>query len=183
MRNPFLEDGRGIAEKGIELPKRRPRFEPLLEPPAPEGGVSKYPVLQRTTRQQVQPLHPVRRKDIVTHWGVHPPERRGYRHDRGEVRWKFLCSSPLHVAHIRAAPHRDFAAAIRLPREPLYDVMTVLRLVGIRLEFPLRIATAANVHGQERVASRSEIHTAIMMSLPDVRCQYEYGGAGEWGTL
>ena len=90
------------------------------------------------------------------------------------MRRKFLGRRPLVVARVRAAPHRDLAVAVRLLREPFDDVVTVARFLDQRPELALRVAAAAHVHGQERIAVRGEVHAAIVVALRDVRRQREH---------
>src|SRR5436189_6406165 len=83
--------------------------------------------------------------------------RRGYRHDRGEMRWKFLCRRPLIESGVGTAPHRDSAVAKWLLRKPLNDVAAVGRLLREPLEFAVRVTPAANIEKSKCIIVRREV--------------------------
>ena len=78
--------------------------------------------------------------------------RRRHRHDRDKVRGKFLRRRPLIEAGIRTAPHRDFPIAKRLLRQPVDDVVAIVRLLGEGLEFATGIAASPDIDQREGVA-------------------------------
>src|SRR6266446_738175 len=62
--------------------------------------------------------------------------------DRRQVRGKFLQHCPLVESCVRAAPHRYFAIAIRLLRQPFHHVVAVLALIHKWLELSAGIPPA-----------------------------------------
>ncbi len=177
MREPLLEGRQGIADDLVELLERRAGLEPLAIPGAPERVVAEDAVLRGVTAGERQPLHQVRRCDVAAHRKVDAGVRRSDRHDRRQVRRKFLGGGPLVVARIRPAPHRDLAVAIRLLGQPFDHVVTVARFLDERPELAFGVTAAANVDSQERIAIRREVDAAVVVALRNVRRQGEDAGS------
>src|SRR5712691_4133146 len=101
---------------------------------------------------------------------------RGDRHDSGKVRRRFFCSRPLIETGVRAAPHRDFAVAKWLLREPLHHVVAVMWLLRERFELAAGITAAAHIDKCEGVTMRCKISGAGMIAVGNVRRQ----GENDW---
>ena len=77
--------------------------------------------------------------------------RGGSGHDCRQMRRKFLRRCPLIEARIRTAPHRHFAVAEWLLRQPLDHVVPVARFICERLELAAGISAAANIDEREHI--------------------------------
>src|SRR6058998_1084464 len=102
---------------------------------APKLLITEKIVLRGVTTCEREPLHVVSHSDVVVGRIIQAGMRGGSRHDCCQMRWKFLRCSPLIEACVRSAPHRDFAVAERLLRQPLSNVVPVSGFVCKRLEF------------------------------------------------
>jgi len=74
---------------------------------------------------------------------------------------------------VRTAPHRHFAVAKRLLRQPLHDIMSVARLIRERLELAAGIAATANIDKCKRVTVRGEVSRTRVIAVGDVRREGE----------
>ena len=89
-------------------------------------------------------------------------------HDGGEMWWKFLGDGPLIEPGIGASPHRHFAIAKRLFRQPFGDIKAVAAFIFKGPELATRISAATNVYQRVHVAVRGKIHGAIGVRITDV---------------
>src|SRR5438309_9100095 len=106
--------------------------------------------------------------------------RGGGGYDRRQVRRKFLRGRPLIEPSVRTAPHRHFAVAKRLLRQPLDDIMSVARLICERLELAAGIAATANIDKCKHVPVRREVCSAGVIGVGNVGCECENDGRS-WG--
>ncbi len=173
VRHPVLENRRGVADDAVDLLECAMADIEFLELGRPERAVGENLLLAGLAAGKHQPLHVVRVSDVVAAWKVDAGIRRRDRHDRRQVRRKFLGRGPLIVAGVGATPHRHLAIAVALLRQPFDDVVTIARLLQHRRELAFRIAAAAHVDCQVHVTVAGEIHAAVVVALRDVRRQRE----------
>src|SRR5258705_2304760 len=103
---------------------------------APEFLIAKQIILRAVTAREREPLHIVSHPDVVVGWIIQTGMRGGSRHDRSQMRRKFLRRCPLIEARIRTAPHGHFAVTEWLRRQPLNNAVSVARCICERLELP-----------------------------------------------
>ncbi len=178
MLYPALENGRGIAEQRIEVLEGRARFEPPAVHGAPENTIAEDLVLRGMAAGEREPLHVVGREDVIAHRKIDACVGRGNRHDGGKMGRELLGRGPLIIARVGTTPHRDFAVAIRLPRQPLHDVVAVVGLLEERFELPLGIAPAAHIDAEKWITVRRKIHTPVVIALRDVGSERENARRG-----
>ena len=99
--------------------------------------------------------------------------RRRRRHDGSQVRRELLGGCPLVVAGVGAAPHRNFAVAIGLPRKPLDHVVPVVGFLEEGFKLSFGVAAPANIHCEERQPMGGEVDAAVVIALSDVRSKRE----------
>src|SRR5437762_1982933 len=151
-----LEIKRRISDERIQRFELKMPLVGVQKFRAPKLLIAEKIVLRGVATREGEPLHVVSHSDVVVGRIVQPGMSGSSRHDCGQMRWKFLRCRPLIEACVRTAPHRDFAVAERLLRQPLNNVVPVSGLVCKRLEFATGISAAADIDQREYVAVRRE---------------------------
>src|SRR5207244_8929042 len=98
-----------------------------------------------------EPLHVVEIADVVERWIIEAWMGRGRGHDCRQMRRKFLCRRPLIEPGVGTAPHRDFAVAKRLLREPFDDVVPIAWFIGKRLRLSGGIPATTNIDQRKNI--------------------------------
>src|SRR5713226_6430220 len=173
MLHPLLKPGRSVPDQLVKILKRRVRHVHLARFRRPEGAVPKQAAIARHAACETQPLHVVWPKNIGLKRKIYSGMRRGCRHDCHQVQRKFLQHRPLVEARVRTAPHRHFAVAIRLLREPFHHVVAVLALIHKWLKLPAGISASAHIHEGVHIAMLREIRGAVRVRVSDVWCKCE----------
>src|SRR5438270_1058946 len=68
--DPFLKNGRRVADESVELAVRSAGLDPAAEQPNPKGVVAKTTLLCGATARQAEPLHHIRRKRVIARWEI-----------------------------------------------------------------------------------------------------------------
>ena len=80
--------------------------------------------------------------------------RRRYDRDDGLQMWRVRrCGQPLGARHTGAAGHADVAVAPLLGRDPLDDIVAVVRVVDVGCELTVRIETPTEIIQRDDVAA------------------------------
>ena len=140
-----------VTHERIERFKGKVFFVGIQEFRAPKLLIAKKILLTGVPAGEREPLDVIGFADVIEGGIIERRMRCGNRHDGGEVRRKFFCCGPLIEAGVRTAPHRHFAVAKWLLREPLDDIVAVARLLGEWLEVAAGIPAAANIDKRKRV--------------------------------
>jgi len=123
-----------------------------------------------------EPLDIIGFADVIEGGVIERRMCRRDRHDSGKVLRRFFCSRPLIEPGLGAAPHRDFAVAKWLLREPLHHVVAVVWLLGERFELTPGISATTNIDKRKPVTVGSEICGSRVIRIGDVRCESENDG-------
>ena len=84
------------------------------------------------------------------------------------MRWNFLSGRPLVITGVGAAPHRHFAVAKGLLRQPFHNVVAVFRFLSHRAEFALRTAAATHIDKDKNISIFGEIIRAGVIAVANI---------------
>src|SRR5262249_51826724 len=99
--------------------------------------------------------------------------RSGGGNNRRQMWRKFFRGGPLVESRVRSAPHRDFAVAERLLRQPLDNIVSVARFICERLEFAAGIPAASNIDQSKSITMRGEVGSTRVIGVGNVRSKGE----------
>ena len=140
---------------------------------APKLLVTKKIVLGCAPTGEREPLHIVSFADVVERGIIERGMRCSNRHDRRKMRGQFFGGRPLIKSRVRSAPHRDFAVAEWLLRQPFHDVVSIAGFICEWLKLATGISAATNIDKRKCVTVRCEVCGAGMIRIGDVRRQSE----------